>query len=44
MIYQHTKSKDRATLQKGRNNILWLISKRLKEVAVEEADTLADLS
>ena len=35
-IYQHSKSKDRATLQKGRNNILWLISKRLKEVAVEE--------
>ena len=41
-IYQHSKSKDRATLQKGRNNILWLISKRLKEVAVEEADTRAD--
>jgi len=37
-IYQHSKSKDRATLQKGRNNILWLISKSLKEVAVEEAD------
>ena len=41
-IYQHSKSKVRATLQKGRNNILWLISKRLKEVAVEEADTRAD--
>jgi len=38
-IYQHSKSKDRATLQKVRVNILWLISKRLKEVAVEEAET-----
>jgi len=41
-IYQHSTSKDRATLHKGRANIFRLISRRLKDVAVEEADTLAD--
>ena len=41
-IYQHSKSKDRDALQKERNNILCLIYKRLKEVAVEESDILAD--
>jgi len=41
-IYQQSKSKDRAVPQKERNNILWLIYKRLKEVAVEEADALPD--
>ena len=41
-IYRHGKSEDRTSLRKERNNILRLISKRLKEVAVEEADALAD--
>ena len=41
-IYQHGKSEDRTPLRKERNNIMRLISKRLKEVAAEEANALAD--
>ena len=41
-IYQHGKSENRTLLRKERNNILRLTSKRLKEVAVEEEDALAD--
>ena len=41
-IYQDGKSEDRTNLRKQRNNILRNISKRLKELEIMKADTLAN--
>ena len=41
-IYQHNNSENRSSLRRKRNNILRKISKRLKEIAIENANALTD--
>ena len=41
-IHQRSRSEDRSDLRRERNAILRQISKRLKEIATQQADTLAD--